>query len=168
MDVSKRLNDLTNIAIVGLIAFVGLQYARMPGRASAAYYKPGDVVQGIPADTLRDSSRTLLIQVSSACQACDMAMPFYRQLVGQIRSAQLPLRIVALTDEEPRDCQAYLSEHSIQVDKVVSSNGADARLKMTPALLLVDSAARVMGAWVGGISGMERRREVARTLGLPQ
>lgn len=145
MDFSKRLNDITNVGILVLIVFLGVQFARIYGKGQVSFYKTGDIVRGIPQDALRESPRTLLIQVNSDCPACESALPFYRN-VRQVRDERLPLRILAVTVEEPSVCREYLRENSISVDGVLSPEPGEKRLRMTPALVLVDSNAVVVGA----------------------
>jgi hypothetical protein len=164
-NVGARLADVTNIAILVLIVFVGVRVARSYNSPRALTFEKGEKVNGVAAAAYSGAERTLIIQVRSTCQYCPAAMPFYRQLVDRIRKEQRGTRILAVSTEPPTISEAYLRANSIIVETMLQLDSKEPRLGITPGLLLLDKNGHVLGAWVGVLLP-EQERDVVGTFGL--
>lgn len=110
-------------------------------------FRTGEPAEALPGVTYQSTrgQRTLVMYVSSACHFCAASMPFYEKL-HESAVTQGTTRLVAVSDEPASALSAYLRQHNVDVDKVVSYGG---RAKPTPTLVLVDSSGVIRSVWVG-------------------
>lgn len=106
--------------------------------------EPAEALPGVTYRSTRDQS-TLVMYVSSACHFCAASMPFYEKL-HETAVTRGTTRLVAVSDEPASTLTAYLQQHNVDVDEVVSYGG---RAKPTPTLVLVDSSGMIRSVWVG-------------------
>lgn len=169
-----RLEQVTNWAILLTALFCAVLWARAflvtPSASSdsSAYYAPGEVIPPIQNLHLSKAPRTLIFVVSSSCRFCTESMPFYQDVVRQRDVAKSDVQLIVLGQEDQSSLEAYLSNHDVQPDAVVSVLGVQGlKVSRTPTILEVDSDSEVMRAWYGRLSDGAEEAVVKAVLAAP-
>ena len=149
---APRLDSVTNCMIIfSCLVVVGLLLEQRLGRTSTreeADYAPGEAMDYLPGIDYGDSHRTLVLSLRSTCEFCTASMPFYKTLL-ETRSPAMSPRVVAVSFEKTEVTEAYLKDHGVRPDVVVT---AVLRSQATPRLILVDNLGRVEATWLGKLA----------------
>jgi hypothetical protein len=103
----KKLEILTNLALLAASGFVVVTYARLwlttPQSPAASYgeYVAGDIVPPIPGISYGNADASLLLFVNSSCHFCTESMPFYRGLLSTRNKAHVS--VIALSRENEQE-----------------------------------------------------------------
>jgi hypothetical protein len=81
-------------------------------------------------------------------------MPFYRRLTAEADSSK-QVDVIILGEEPEELLRKYLSQYGINGLSIVRLQSRDAKMAVTPILLLVDSSGLVRGAWRGRLDDNE-------------
>ena len=118
-------------------------------------WRPGSAEQDARLDAValgidfRAARHTLIVVVQVGCPGCESSMPFYRRLADEVPA---DVQMVVAAPERDVHVGEYLSAHNVRPDAIASVRRDDLPVLMTPALLLVDSAGRVVRGWRGVLS----------------
>lgn len=157
---------LTCVAIIGALSYrLFSSPEERRERRPAPPFRVGATLKAIPSDVYSASPRTLVLLLQSSCRFCTDSMPFYRRLI-QTRRASGPLAVfaVAVLSSDPADrTSAYLQQHSVDVDHVISVPAATVRDARTPTVLVLNKQGIISYVWVG-LLPPEQEREVLRAL----
>lgn len=162
---SARLGDVANLAIVLLVVAIGARYVYTSRQPPVPRFGVGDSLVGVPQAAYAQSERTLVVQTRSTCEACAVAMPVYSKLIMKLREQRPGVRVVIVSVEEQEVGKAYLASHNIRADDYIRPDPIERRYAVTPGLLLVDNAGRVLGSWIGTPSA-NQLNDMAKVLGL--
>jgi len=142
----RVLNVLLLVAVVYGIA------AMRPTTPKPATYQPGETVSAITGVSYAAANRTGVLFVRSTCQFCTESMPFYQELVKGGAT------LVAISGEPKKNLDAYLDSHGLSIASATVERTSWPKLSGTPTLVVVDSAGKVVGSWVGLLSATDQRR----------
>jgi hypothetical protein len=163
-----NLDKLSNIAIIAAATVVVVSYVRplfAPPAASpnrVRRYEVGEVVPVINGISYGDAERSLLMFVNSGCRFCTESMPFYQTVIERRNASRTHVPVLALSREPESDARRYVASHDVAFDRVLSIGPrADLKLDVTPTLLLVDKAGRLLRIWVGAL-GPQQQDEILR------
>jgi hypothetical protein len=167
---SKRLEVVTNLALLAAAVIVGVQAVWHPFNAAVqpaasapvkAVYKAGDPIHIDGVDFSRATS-TMLMVIRKGCHFCEGSMPFYKALTAHHQVASR-LRIVAVAPDDPEVSRATLTAAGVTVDQVAQVEIRGLRVSGTPTVLMVDSGGIVRKVWVGQLDAV-RQRELAAAM----
>jgi hypothetical protein len=114
----------------------------------------------IPGARWGDSPTHVVLYLNSKCHFCAESSPLYRE-IAQLRKGRTGISLTAVSTEAPEITDRYLREQAIEVDHVVQGNLAEAGLKGTPTVLLVDSSAVIKKAFFGKLDKPREDRLLA-------
>lgn len=153
------LETATNIAVL-LVAFAvlsalcwGYFLHRRPISLKSGLQK-GHKLQDISRVDFSNSSKTLLIAMSTKCSFCTESISFYNQLAKLQQKTNQSTRIVAIFPEERITVDYYAQQNKIDAGIITI---ADADLKSvnvdsTPTIILIDSNRTILDFWIGKLS----------------
>jgi thiol-disulfide isomerase/thioredoxin len=147
MSLDRVANLATIAACVIVSVSVGQRWWRESQRPGYTSYAAGDTIKNTAALNLTSSRQTLLIGTASTCGFCTRSMPFFHELVQEVRGNGG--QAVGFTFEDPEVNRRYLRNNGVEVEDVVSANANGLVLKSTPLLILVDGNGKVTGVWRG-------------------
>lgn len=158
---SKRINQVVNLAIVLVVILIGIVFARTylfsphSGTGRADYR--GTMV-ALPGMDWAHHEQTLLLVLDEGCRFCTESAPFYQRLAHEMAS-NTSVRLVAVLPQEVAESKQYLSNLNVPIDEVRQA-GLDALgVQATPTLILVNGKGEVIEAWAGKLPA-EKEREV--------
>lgn len=174
----RRLNldSVVNAAVI--VTCMAVTYAvaerfvvpRLVDTTSSPGYRAGETLTGgLSQLPLASSQLTALLIVSSHCHFCTDSAGFYRRLLdARPHAADSAFQVIVLGAAGVEDGQAFTAAHRLLPDRVLAlPRDGWSKLSGTPAILLVDSHARVVGSWTGQlVSGAER--EVLAAIATPR
>lgn len=170
--VKRHLEFITNIAVVlVVVAAVGVavkQYfgSKAPGE-SKNRIQVGTVFPTFSNVSYSQSPKTLILALSVSCRFCISSVPFYQSLAQAHRENNNSFQIVALFLDKERDLvNRFVEQKSLPVTAVSSVDFSSLQIPLTPTVILVDSAGKVLNSWVGRLSEDEEK-DVFYALGVP-
>ena len=159
----KALNALSLIVLAyAVFAFAG---SRLWTTTTDEPFITGEIREGSPLRSIDLPTRrsSLVIVLSTACDACDAQAAFYRELVRA--NGEKRAYVVALFPEDAERGRRYLGQRDIQIRDVRQVYLGRLGVSVTPAVLLVEGG-RVEQMWVGPLA-KEDERSVFAALRLP-
>jgi peroxiredoxin len=132
------------LAVLADRAISDSRRAQAPDAQSPDFWasgKPAPKLVGVDYGT---HPMTLVMYINSQCRFCTASMPLYQKL-SESKTSGTQLRLVAASTEPAEIAQAYLRQHDVSVDAVVSVPPGIP----TPTLVLVDRSGTVRKHWVG-------------------
>lgn len=150
----KKLELVTNTTLlVTCVVLVALVLTRDRDDARAARipipFDIGDHFGDIPGIDNDPGKASLVLFETASCPYCTTSMPFYKRLADAISAPGSRVRFVALSSDTVAKSEEYLASHNITVSAVARVEPGFRGVLSTPTLILLDSANRVRGAWVG-------------------
>lgn len=146
---------LASLSVIGSLGWRWLNPPAAP-RVSLPMYEIGETFPDVPGMLLSSNGPTLVAWLQSTCRYCTASMDFYRALVEKRRVG----KIVAMGPESSDVLGAYLKEHKVVVDQVVSVSGKGLKLYGTPTLVLVGQDRRVINVWKGQVKDQKAQADV--------
>lgn len=150
----KRVELLANIAIIVvalLLSTVLIKHYLLPAHQiepiPQSQIQPGAQIPLTGVDWAANG-QTLLLVLSEGCHFCSESAPFYQRLV-HITTGRDDVRLVALLPQDITRGRQYLSGLGVPISEVRQVNLASLGVRGTPTLVLVDSAGKVTGVWIG-------------------
>jgi len=113
----------------------------------------------LPGIDWSNSTRTLVLALSTTCHFCSESAPFYQKLQQQRQNG---VNLVAVFPQSVEDSRNYLNKFGVSVSAVVQSPLASFGVSGTPTLLLIDNQGSVTDSWVGKLSDSEAARVISR------
>jgi len=170
----KKLKDIldvtTNVAVV-MFAVVAIgvlvkNYFVPRAKTSVALTK-GSIIPGIAGVDYKQSSRTLILALNVDCRYCTKSVPFYNSMVEakQENTGQFNI-VAAFINKDPELVKSYVEEKRLSVYAIPGVDFDKLGVQMTPTLILVDSAGKVLDSWRGELQP-DGEREVFAALVLP-
>jgi hypothetical protein len=163
--VNKTLERVSNVAVIvacaAFTAHYGFDFYRRQAVHRPTTAKAGDVLRDNTELGFKRARLTLLLVTRSGCHFCSESMPFYQRVVEA--SGAAGVRLVAATAEDVSANQAYLLEHGLRIESVVSTVKNEVQAPATPTLLLIRNDGRVVNSWVGKLSEAQEK-EVLKTI----
>lgn len=104
--------------------------------------------------------RTVILVVSSTCQACIANLPFYRQLAA----SKIPqVEIVALSQESPAAIGAWFRQTQVNVTTIHTvADATSLGLSLTPTILILDAGGRVTDLMIRKLDESDQARVLER------
>lgn len=174
----KKLEALANIAVIVTSVvlcsvlvkkhfFVGTQTvadakASPPSRSADAPTKSGlqaGMKVSLPGIDWGNSSRTVLLVLSTTCHFCTESAPFYQKLQQQKPGN---VQIVAVLPQAVEDGRQYLNKLGVSVRELVQAPLASLNVSGTPTLVLIDNTGTIQDSWSGKLSNGQADRILAR------
>src|SRR6185436_17913973 len=170
----KKLKDIldvtTNIAVV-MFAVVAIgvlvkSYFGPSAKTSVALTK-GSALPEIAGVDYKQSSRTLILALNVDCRYCTKSVLFYNSVAEARRENAGQFNIVAtFINKDPELVKSYVEEKRLSVHPIPGVDFDKLGVHMTPTLILVDSAGRVLDSWRGELQ-TDGERDLFATLSLP-
>ncbi|MEZ5318425.1 MAG: hypothetical protein R2752_13575 [Vicinamibacterales bacterium] len=110
----------------------------------------------------RQDGPTVVLALSTRCQACLQNTGFYRDLAS---AAEGKFDLIATFDEPGEEAQRRLGALGISAPTVMTIPHAALGVDDVPALLLVDGQGGIKASWNGPLTAVQQR-EVAAALGI--
>lgn len=93
------------------------------------------------------------------CAVCTQSMEFYRRLVTSRDQSGSKTAIIAVGRDSRTDLTDHLLHHGVKVDYTAHVEpDSGFRPRLTPTLLLIDRARRVLNVWNGKLSAESEER----------
>jgi rhodanese-related sulfurtransferase/peroxiredoxin len=106
------------------------------------------------------AARTVVLVVSTTCQACNASTPFYKELAAL---ATPDLEVVTVAPEAPDTVGAWLRAKGVSLTRIYqASDLTSLGFHMTPTLLIVDRAGRVTDIMIKKLQRSDERRVLDR------
>lgn len=170
----KKLKDIldvtTNVVVVvfALVA-IGILVKNYfaPGAKTSVAVTKGSVLGAIAGVDYKQAPRTLILALNVDCRFCTKSVPFYNSLAEarQENAGQFNL-VAAFINKDPELVKSYVEEKQLSVQAIPGVDLDKLGIHMTPTLILVDSAGKVLDSWRGELQP-DGERELFATLGLP-
>ena len=170
--VKRHLEFIANIAVVlVVVAAVGVgvkQYFGSKGpRESKNRIQVGAVFPTFSNVSYSQSPKTLILALSVSCRFCISSLPFYQSLTNTQRENNNSFQIVAIFLDKDRDLvNRFVEQKNLPVSAVSSVDFSSLKITLTPTLVLVDSAGKVLNSWVGRLTE-DQEKDVFSALGVP-
>jgi len=171
----KKLKDIldvtTNIVVVvfALVAIGVLvkNYFAPPGAKTSVALTKGSVLREIAGVDYKQAPRTLILALNVDCRFCAKSVPFYNSLAEarQENAGQFNL-VAAFINNDPELVKSYVEQKGLSVPAIPGVDLDKLGVHMTPTLILVDSAGKVLDSWRGELQP-DGERELFATLNLP-
>lgn len=167
----KNILDVTTNVVVVVFAVVAIgvlvkNYFAPPGKTSVDV-KKGSVLPQIAGVDYKQSPRTLILALNVDCRYCSRSVPFYNSLAEarQTNAGQFNL-IAAFINKDAGLVKSYVEEKQLSVQAIPGVDLDQLGVHMTPTLILVNNAGKVIDSWRGALQP-DAEREVFDALGLP-
>ncbi|HEX7331814.1 MAG TPA: hypothetical protein VF290_09950 [Pyrinomonadaceae bacterium] len=172
---TKKLKDIldvtTNVvvvvfAVVAIGVLVKNYFAPQDVKSSVAIAK-GSVFPEIAGTDYKQAPRTLILGLNVDCRYCTRSVPFYNSLAEARQENAGKFNIVAaFINKDPGLVKSYAEEKQLAVETIAGVELEKLGVRMTPTIILVDSAGTVLNSWRGELQP-DDEREVFDSLGLP-
>ena len=172
---TKKLKDIldvtTNIVVVvfALVAIGVLvkTYFAPSGAKTSIPLTKGSVLREIAGVDYKQAPRTLILALNVDCRFCTKSVPFYNALAEarQENGGQFNL-VAAFINKDPELVKSYVEQKGLSVQAIPGVDLDKLGVHMTPTLILVDSAGRVLDSWRGELQP-DGERDLFATLSLP-
>lgn len=164
-----RLDKAANIALItACLLFIGIlarnyYLSRIPDPNIELGVKKGDQVElpGVASADGQSAAATLVLALSTHCDFCQASAPFYQKLAVFKNSSPARVRLATVMSEPKEEIEAYLKQHGIAVDAVVSIPVTQIGVKGTPTLLLLDGQNKLIESWVGQLNTRQESEVIA-------
>jgi len=119
----------------------------------------------LPADWHDAADNTVLIFVTTGCDACRRSLPFHQAIAGAVGArANLHLRVVLTSPGD--DAAAYAAAIGVRADQVARMDPRGTRLRRVPTVLIVDRRGVVVEKKEGVLPEAEQHALIERLKGL--
>jgi hypothetical protein len=168
----KNVLDVTTNVIVVLFAVVAIGVLVKNYLAPYGVRTSGAVVKGstfpeIAGADYKLASRTLILALNVDCRYCTRSVPFYNSLAEARNERPGKFNIVAaFINPDAGLVQSYAEEKRLSVQTIAGVDLDKFGIHMTPTIVLVDSAGKVLDSWRGALQP-DAEREVFAALSLP-
>ncbi len=168
----KNILDVTTNVVVVVFAVVAIvvlakNYLLQRGPEPRADIQKGSVFPEIAGADYKQAPRTLILTLNVDCRYCSKSIPFYYRLAEARRENGSQFNIIAafINKEEDR-VKSYAREKHLSVQTIARVDPDKLNIQVTPTLVLVDGAGKVLDSW-RGVLQPDGEREVFDALGLP-
>jgi len=170
----KKLKDILDVmtsvvvvlfAVVAIVVLVKNYLAPQGVKTSIALQK-GSVLPEIAGVDYKQTPRTLILALNVDCRYCSRSVPFYNWLAEARQENASRFNIVgAFINKDAALVKSYAEEKQLSIPVIAGVDLDKFGVHMTPTLILVDSAGKVLDSWRGALQP-DGEREVFEALGL--
>ncbi len=142
-------------AVVALTVFLRHRTDTSTSSSRIAHAAPASPVGtkiDLPGVDWSQHKATLVIAISSTCHYCVSSATFYSQLT----KVSHPLPVVVVIPQRKQTASAFLTQHQITPQNLVSTDLVDIHVDATPTLLLVSSSGVITKTWVGELTDSQQ------------
>lgn len=168
----KNILDVTTNIVVVVFAVVAIgvlvkNYFAPPSAKTSVAVTKGSVLREIAGVDYKQTARTLILALNVDCRYCTKSIPFYNSVAEarQQNAGQFNL-VAAFINTDPELVKSYVEEKQLSIQAIPGVDFDKLGVQMTPTLILVDSAGKVLDSWRGELQP-DAEREVFAALGLP-
>jgi hypothetical protein len=160
-NLNKRINVAVNLAIILVVALIGVVLVRhyLPSFRSTNKNRDYRVAAGrnivLPGVDWQKNGETLLLVLDTKCAFCTASAIFYQEIAAQKRRVEL----VAVLPQDIFESTQYLSDLNVPIDEVRQSSFDVLGVQGTPTLILVNRNGQVEQSWAGKLP-LEQETEV--------
>jgi thioredoxin-related protein len=165
------LDVMTNVvvvlfAVVAIGVLVKNYLAPRANKTSIAITK-GTVFPDIAGVDYRQSAQTLVLALNVDCRYCSRSVSFYNSLAEaqRVQNAGNVNIVAAFINKDSTLVKSYADEKQLMVQAIAGVDLDKLGVHMTPTLILVDSAGKVLDSWRGELQP-DGEREVFAALNL--
>jgi hypothetical protein len=165
------LDKLTNVAILGLCIVVAgdLVYrdvirpeaVAQAGPARPVPLKAGEAFPKLAGLQQEPGKSSLLLVVRSGCKYCAESVPFYQELVREVRSSKIPVQLVGVCLESEKACADYFAQIKVAVDATIGAPRGLEKIQGTPTIVMLDPSGKVAETWVGALNPDREKAVIA-------
>ena len=116
---------------------------------------------GVSGVDYSKTRHTVILALNPQCRYCRDELPFYRSIAAGRYRVEGRVQLVVLSNAPTVDIERFLAESEVRVDRLADLSAGTYKITGTPTLLVVNSAARVEGAWTGRLKESERKEVTA-------
>ena len=167
----KNILDVTTNIVVVVFAVLAMgvlvkNYFAPPGKTIMDVRK-GSSFPRIAGVDYKQTSRTLILALNVDCRYCSRSVPFYNSLAEARQKNRAQFNIIAaFMNKDAGLVKSYVEEKQLSVQAIAGVDLDKLGVHMTPTLILVDNASKVLDSWRGALQP-DAEREVFDALGLP-
>jgi hypothetical protein len=166
----KSILDLTTNIVVVLFAVVAIgvlvKNYFAPHSPNTTVVKKGSVFPQIDGVDYKKAPRTLILALNVDCRYCTRSVPFYNSLAEARHENPGQFNIVAaFINNDAVLVRSYAEEKQLSVQTIAGVDLDKLGVHLTPTIILVDNAGKVLDSWRGALQP-DGEREVFSTLGL--
>lgn len=154
----EKLADLVFAATCAALCAGLLLRSGWHARPSPASIEVGDPMPAVAGIGYDRSAWTIMLSVHSQCPGCSESVGFYRRVAAERARVASRVRIVAASNEEPRDLEGFLSREGVAVDRVLRITSGPLFDAPVPTIFLIDGTGRVRGQWAGAVKGARKQQ----------
>lgn len=168
----KSILDVTTNVVVVVFAVVAIgvlvkNYFAPQGVKTSVAITKGSAFPEIAGVDYKQAPRTLILALNVDCRYCTRSVPFYNSLAeGRQENAGKFNIVAAFINKDPELVQSYAEEKHLSVQTIAGVDLDKLGVHLTPTIILVDSAGKVLESWRGELQP-DDEREVFGSLGLP-
>lgn len=166
------LEVITNVIVV-LFAIVAIgvlvkNYFVPNGKKISVAISKGTVFPAIAGVEYSQNTKTLILALNVDCRYCSRSVPFYNSLAQSQRqqNANKINIVAAFINNDAMLVKSYAEQKQLLVQAISGIDLDELGVHMTPTLILVDSAGKVLDSWRGELQP-DGEREVFSALDLP-
>jgi hypothetical protein len=167
----KEILDVTTNVVVVIFAVVAVgvlvknYLAPQSGKTSA--FAKGSAFPEIAGVDFKQAPRTLILALNVDCRYCTRSVPFYNSLAQARQENKGKFNIVsAFINNDAELVNSYAEDKHLSVQTIAGVELEKFGIHMTPTIILVDSAGKVLDSWRGALQ-QDGEREVFAALGIP-
>ena len=167
--VHNRINMVVNLAIILVVALIGVAIARRYVPSFRSQNKNHDyrVAPGknvaLPGVDWQKNGETLLLVLDTKCAFCTASAPFYQEITRDA-ARNRSVRVVAVLPESVAESKQYLSDLNVPIDEVRQASFEALGVQGTPTLILVNRNGQVDQSWPGKLLP-DQETEVLKRIG---
>jgi hypothetical protein len=167
------LDKLTNVAILGLCIVIAgdLVYrdvirphaaaTAQAGPARPVPLKAGEAFPKLAGLKQEPGKPSLLLVVRSGCKYCTESVPFYKELVREVRASKIPVQLIGVCLESDKACADYFSQTQVAVDATIGAPNGLEKIQGTPTIVMLDPSGKVAETWVGALNPDRQKAVIA-------
>lgn len=159
----NRIVHWFNIATLIALGGAAIAFVTPPHREQAESSSGPRI--GVALGIGGHATKTLVIVIQSDCVFCTESMPLYRRVIEQRNRNPHEFQVVVAASEWDSGIADYLAAHRVSPDQIVKAAHGVLPIRVTPALLLLDSNGRITGMWEGTLDATEEGQLSERLFG---
>ncbi len=118
----------------------------------------GQREQSVPVTLWKDSTKNVVLLLSTRCHFCADSTPLYRQLSAMRQRTPHGMSLLVASLDLREKMRDYLAQQNIDVDNVFQADSGFARVSVTPTIFLVDSHGVIRRVFFGKLDWIQERR----------
>jgi thioredoxin-related protein len=163
----KRINLAANLAIIVVLALIGILFARNYLLSARSKNQNHDyrVTAGskvsLPGVDWTKNELTLLLALDTKCSYCTASAPFYKE-IARAATQNHRVQLIAVLPQEISESKQYLNDLNVPIDEVRQSALEVLGTQGTPTLIMVNRHGEVIRSWAGKLPPDEETEVLKR------